>query len=98
MELTLRIARADTLSIRKHGKRGAAVVDNEERTRMAIVVVELTSEYLPDGSFHVYSREVPGFHVVEPAGSKLSHRELYLEKIAPILRETMERRVIQAEV
>jgi hypothetical protein len=65
---------------------------------MAIVVVKLTSEYLPDGSFHVYSPEVPGFHVVEPAGSKTTHKELFEKKVEPLLRETMERRVTQAEV
>jgi hypothetical protein len=65
---------------------------------MAIVVVSLTSEYLPDGSFHVYSPEIPGFHVVEPAGTKTSHETLFKEKIRPILGETMQRRVRQAEV
>jgi hypothetical protein len=65
---------------------------------MALVIVNLTSEYLPDGSFHVCSPEVPGFHVVEPPGSKVSHKTLFHEKIRPRLTETMQRRVAQAKV
>ena len=65
---------------------------------MAIVIINLASEYMPDGSFHVYSPEIPGFHVMSPAESKMSHATLFREKVQPILTETMKRRVTQAKV
>lgn len=64
---------------------------------MAYLIVNLASEYLPDGSFHVFSPEVPGFHVVEK-DTKRSHHEVFLETALPILRDTMTRRILEANV
>lgn len=64
---------------------------------MAFVIVNLASEYLPDGSFHVYSLDVPGFHVVERDGKK-SHQQIFRETALPVLQETMTRRVVEAKV
>jgi hypothetical protein len=64
---------------------------------MAFVVVNLASEYLPDGSFHVYSPDVPGFHVIDRDG-KRSHQQIFRETALPVLQETMSRRVLEAKV
>ncbi len=64
---------------------------------MAYLIVSLATEYLPDGSLHVYSPEVPGFHIVEP-DTKRSHQEIFRETALPILRDTMTRRVVEADV
>ncbi len=64
---------------------------------MAFVVVSLASEYLPDGSFHVYSPDVPGFHVIDRDG-KRSHEQIFRETALPILQDTMSRRVVEAKV
>jgi hypothetical protein len=64
---------------------------------MAFVIVNLTSEYLPDGSFHVYSPDVPGFHIIE-RGSKRSHEQIFHETALPLLQDTMSRRVVEAKV
>jgi hypothetical protein len=64
---------------------------------MPFVVVTLASEYLPDGSFHVYSPNVPGFHVVHK-NNKQTHEQLFHETALPILEETLTRRVIEAKV
>ena len=64
---------------------------------MAFLVVNLENEYLPDGSFHVYSPDVPGFHVVE-RDIKKSHQQIFHETALPILRDTMIRRVVEANV
>jgi hypothetical protein len=48
---------------------------------MRFMVVDLVTENMPDGSFHVYSPNVPGFHVVEKDEKKAvyakAHRILY---------------------
>src|SRR6266851_6608921 len=64
---------------------------------MAFVVINLESEYLPDGSFHVYSPNVPGFHIIDRDG-KRSHEQIFLETALPVLQETMSRRVVDAKV
>ena len=64
---------------------------------MAYLIVNLASEYLPDGSLHVYSPEVPGFHVIEQDPKK-SHQEVFLETALPVLQDTMTRRVVEANV
>jgi hypothetical protein len=64
---------------------------------MAYVVISLASEYLQDGSFHVYSPQVPGFHIVEQL-PRDEHEVLYNQKVLPRLRETLERRVLDAKV
>jgi hypothetical protein len=64
---------------------------------MAWVIINLSSEYLPDGSFHVYSPDVPGFHVVDQ-DRKRSKEKVFYETALPILRETMAQRVAEAKV
>ena len=64
---------------------------------MAYLIVNLASEYLPDGSLHVYSPEVPGFHVIEQ-DTKRSHQDVFHETALPILQDTMTRRVVEANV
>jgi hypothetical protein len=64
---------------------------------MACVIVNLASEYLPDGSFHVYSPNVPGFHVIERE-HKRTNEQVFYETALPVLRETMSRRVAEAKV
>lgn len=63
---------------------------------MAFVVVNLASEYLPDGSFHVFSPNIPGFHVLDKTAA--SRRQLFETKVLPILNETLRRRVSEAGV
>jgi hypothetical protein len=57
----------------------------------------IESEYLPDGSFHVYSPEVPGFHVINQ-DLKRSKEQVFYETALPVLRETMAHRVFEAKV
>jgi hypothetical protein len=64
---------------------------------MTFVVVNLASEYLPDGSFHVYSPDVPGFHVIDQGG-KRSHEQIFRETALPVLEQTLSRRVLEAQV
>jgi hypothetical protein len=73
------------------------LADATEELTMAFVVVNLASEYLPDGSFHVYSPDVPGFHVIDRDG-KRSHQQIFRETALPVLQETMTRRVVEAKV
>jgi hypothetical protein len=61
-------------------------------------VVNLEREYLPDGTLHVYSPEVPGFHVTSPPDSKKSQRDIFNETALPILTDTLSRRVMEANV
>ena len=63
---------------------------------MAFVVLNLASEYLPDGSCHIYSPNVPGFHVVEKRGG-MSMEQLMREKALPILQDTLTRRVHESK-
>jgi hypothetical protein len=64
---------------------------------MAWVVVNLSSEYLPDGSFHVYSTDVPGFHVIDQ-DRKRSKEQIFHETALPVLQDTMAQRVVEAKV
>lgn len=64
---------------------------------MAFVVINVASEYLPDGSLHVYSPDVPGFHVVERDSEK-SQSEVFWGHALRLLEETMSRRVAEANV
>ena len=64
---------------------------------MAFVIVNLASEYLPDGSFHVYSPDVPGFHVVD-RDRKRSKEQIFYETALPVLRDTIVQRVVEAKV
>jgi hypothetical protein len=75
----------------------AALADATKELTMAFVVVNLASEYLPDGSFHVYSPDVPGFHVVNQ-DRKRSQEQIFFETALPILRDTMAQRVFEAKV
>jgi hypothetical protein len=63
---------------------------------MAFVVVNIESEYLPDGAFHIYSPDVPGFHVVER--QRRSQAEIFYETALPVLEQTMSGRVAAAKV
>jgi hypothetical protein len=63
---------------------------------MAFVIVNIESEYLPDGALHVYSPEVPGFHVINR--DRKSRAEIFHETALPILEDTMSRRVVEAKV
>jgi hypothetical protein len=64
---------------------------------MAFVVLNLASEYLPDGSCHIFSPNVPGFHVVEKKGG-MSMEKLMHEKAMPILQDTLTRRVQESKM
>lgn len=64
---------------------------------MAFVVVNVASEYLSDGSFHVYSPDVPGFHVIE-RDSKKSNEQVFWGPALRLLEETLSRRVVEANV
>lgn len=64
---------------------------------MAWVVVNLSSEYLPDGSFHVYSPDVPGFHVIDQ-GRKRTKEQIFYETALPVLQDTIVQRVVEAKV
>ena len=59
---------------------------------MALVVIGLVTETLADGSWHVYSPNVPGFHVVE------GDRNDAIAAAREILYETLKDRVQEARV
>jgi hypothetical protein len=63
---------------------------------MAFVIVNIESEYLPDGALHVYSPEVPGFHVINR--DRKPRAEIFHETALPILEDTLSRRVVEAKV
>lgn len=63
---------------------------------MAFVIVNIESEYLPDGAFHVYSPDVPGFHVINR--DRKPQSEIFYETALPVLEQTMTRRVAEAKV
>jgi hypothetical protein len=64
---------------------------------MAIVIVNLETQYLPDGSLHMYSPDVPGFHVVDHE-RKRSQEQLFHEIALPLLRDTITRRAVEAKI
>jgi hypothetical protein len=62
------------------------------RKGMAFVIISLAKETLADGTCHIYSPNVPGFHVVDH-DSKQAYKEA-----VPILIATLGDRVREAEV
>jgi hypothetical protein len=63
---------------------------------VAFVIVNVESEYLPDGALHVYSPDVPGFHVINR--ERRSRSEIFYETALPVLEETLNRRVAEAKI
>jgi hypothetical protein len=63
---------------------------------MPFVIVNIASEYLPDGSFHVYSPDVPGFHVVDGDHNR-PRVEVFYNTALPILEDTLRQRIVQAQ-
>lgn len=57
---------------------------------MPFVVIGLKGENMADGSFHVYSPNVPGFHVVD------ENKSAAYERASSVLRETLVRRMSAA--
>src|SRR5467141_2813705 len=57
---------------------------------MPFVVVDLKQETLADGSHHIYSPNVPGFHVVDP------NQDAAIEYAMPVLHNTLRDRLIEA--
>ena len=64
---------------------------------MAIVIVNLETRYLPDGSLHMSSPDVPGFHVIDHE-RKQSREQFFHERALPLLRETICRRAMEAKI
>jgi hypothetical protein len=64
---------------------------------MAIVIVNLETKYLPDGSVHMSSPDVPGFHVVDH-GRERSREQFFVEIALPILEQTIGRRAAEAKI
>jgi hypothetical protein len=64
---------------------------------MAIVIVNLETRYLPDGSLHMSSPDVPGFHVVDHE-RKRSQTQFFVEKALPLLEQTIGRRAAEAKI
>jgi hypothetical protein len=64
---------------------------------MAIVIVNLETQYLPDGSLHMSSPDVPGFHVVDRE-PKRSREQFFVETALPILEATIGRRAMEAKI
>src|SRR6516162_475071 len=64
---------------------------------MSIVIVNLETKYLPDGSLHMYSPDVPGFHVVDRE-RKRSREQLFVETALPLLEATISRRAVEAKI
>jgi hypothetical protein len=59
---------------------------------MALVVIGLLRERLADGSYHVFSPNVPGFHVVE------QDQENAMKEAMPILERTLAERAEEAGI
>jgi hypothetical protein len=57
---------------------------------MEMVVVSLVGEDRGDGTYHVYSPVVPGFHIVDDSPA------LAYERAIPVLQETLSRRAVSA--
>jgi hypothetical protein len=64
---------------------------------MAIVIINLETQYLPDGYIHISSPDVPGFHVVDHE-RKGTPEQFFLETALPVLQDTIGRRVIEAKI
>jgi hypothetical protein len=63
---------------------------------MAIVIVNLEARYLPDGSLHISSPDVPGFHVVDR--ERKQPEQFFLETALPLLQATIHRRAVEARI
>ena len=63
---------------------------------MAVVIVNLETEYLPDGSVHISSPDVPGFHAVDR--ERRPPKQFFLETALPLLRATIHRRAVEAKI
>jgi hypothetical protein len=64
---------------------------------MTIVIVNLETQYLPDGSLHMSSPDVPGFHVVNH-DRKRSREQFFVETALPVLEQTIGRRALEAKI
>lgn len=66
---------------------------SKRESTMTLVAIELLTEELTDGSWHVHSPNVPGFHVVEK-----QERDAVITLALPVLQATLRDRVREGEV
>jgi hypothetical protein len=64
---------------------------------MALIIINLETRYLSDGSLHISSPDVPGFHVVDNERKK-SREQFFFEKALPVLQEIIGRRAVEAKI